>query len=85
MVFKLEYLDLWNAGLYHLVILLMAFSLVWPYIKIIFMGLCWVLNEKQINYQRRERILVILDTLGKWSFFDTYVVSILLVGFRFSL
>lgn len=49
------------------------------------MGLCWVLDGKHINYERREKILVILDTLGKWSFFDTYVVAILVVGFRFTL
>lgn len=78
-------LDLWNAGLYPLVILLMTFSCAWPYIKIILMGLCWVLDGKYINYERREKILVILDTLGKWSFFDTYVVTILVVGFRFTL
>lgn len=35
--------DMWDAGLYPLVIILCTFSIVWPYVKLILMIVCWVL------------------------------------------
>ena len=49
------------------------------------MFLCWFLPLYKLNFERREKLIIILDTLGKWAFFDTFVVSILVVGFRFNL
>jgi len=37
-----------------------------------------------LSIKRRETILLILDALGKWSLLDTYLLIMMMVGFRLS-
>ncbi len=73
--------DMWKAGVYPLSILIAAFSGVWPYGKLFLMSLCLSLNQKRLSFKARERILVILDTMGKWSLIDAYVLILMFVAF----
>lgn len=75
--------DMWKAGIWPLSILVALFSGVWPYIKLIMMLVAWVFPLSMIPEKHRERILMVLDALGKWSMLDTYIMVLFLVSFHF--
>jgi uncharacterized paraquat-inducible protein A len=59
--------DMWEAGVYPLSLLIAVFSGAWPYLKLLAMFICWMIHENKLSYRWREKFLVILDTMGKWS------------------
>ena len=75
--------DMWKSEVYLLAILVAVFSGIWPYVKLITLLLCWCLNESKLSPRVRERLLIILDILGKWSLLDSYVLIMMTVAFRF--
>lgn len=77
--------EMWTAQDYALSILIAAFSGGWPYVKLLFMFGSWIIpqNWKILYPARRERMLVLLDALGKWSLIDAMVMSLMMVSFRF--
>jgi hypothetical protein len=75
--------QLYNAGIYPLLALVVVFSGIWPYTKLFFMLHAWVTPAD--NTHRRERLLLALDALGKFSLVDTYVLVVMMVAFRFHL
>jgi len=77
--------DMWKAKVYPLSILVALFSGFWPYAKLILLLLCWIFPTRILSYQTREKCLMILDALGKWSLLDAYVLIMMLVGFRFQI
>jgi len=66
-------LDMWNAKVYPLAILILFFSGAWPYIKLLAMLAAWTVPPKLLNVSTRESTLVVLDVLGKWSLIDFFV------------
>jgi len=67
---------LWSSGLQVLAILVMAFSVVFPFVKL---GvLAWLCGAGVIDGGSR-RWLALVDRLGKWSMLDVFVVAILIV------
>lgn len=74
---------MWKSEIYFLAILIALFSGIWPYVKLILLIVCWCSNERIMSYKTRERILIIIDSLGKWSMLDTYVMVMMIVAFRF--
>ena len=46
---------------------------------------CWVLPPKYLVAKKREKMLIVLDTLGKWSLIDAYMLIMMTVSFRYSL
>lgn len=76
--------DMWEAGVYPLSLLVAVFSGAWPYLKLILMGMCWLFPIGWMGVGKRETMLRFLDALGKWSLIDAYVMSLMLVAFRFS-
>eukprot|EP00468_Gymnochlora_sp_CCMP2014_P004522 CAMPEP_0167759172 /NCGR_PEP_ID=MMETSP0110_2-20121227/10872_1 /TAXON_ID=629695 /ORGANISM="Gymnochlora sp., Strain CCMP2014" /LENGTH=1283 /DNA_ID=CAMNT_0007645521 /DNA_START=139 /DNA_END=3990 /DNA_ORIENTATION=- len=77
--------DMWKAKVYPLSILVALFSGGWPYLKLGLMMLCWLFPLSWLNPKRREDLLIALDALGKWSLLDSYVLSLMLVAFRFNI
>ena len=75
--------DMWKSEVYLLAILVAVFSGIWPYVKLITLLLCWCLNESKLSPRVREKLLIVLDTMGKWSLLDSYVLIMMLVAFRF--
>lgn len=75
--------ELFGAGIYPLLFLVVVFSGIWPYAKLIWMLHIW--NAPYSNQEQRERRLLTLDALSKFSLVDTYVLVIMLVAFRFHL
>jgi hypothetical protein len=70
--------DMWQAHVYVLAILVALCSGVWPYTKIILLGVCWFYTPP-----RRGQILEWIDVLGKWALVDTFVMTLMLVAFHF--
>lgn len=77
--------DMWKAGVYPLSILIACFSGIWPYVKLMLMLMCWWFPVRWLPIHRRERVLIALDALGKWSLVDSYVLVLMLVAFRLTL
>jgi hypothetical protein len=76
---------MWDAGIYPLSILIAAFSGFWPYAKLLMMTVCWIIPGRILKILHRERILIVLDALGKWSLVDSFVMILMMVSFHFTL
>lgn len=82
---KSTVVDMWDAGVYTLAVLILFFSGAWPYVKLLSMLLAWVAPPKLLSVARRETILVTLDVLGKWSLIDFFVMILMLCAFYFNI
>ncbi len=66
---------LWEKGLFVLVVLVVGFSLLFPFAKL---GvLLWVALSRNIG-ERQLKWLHVVEFLGKWSMLDAFLVSIIL-------
>jgi len=74
--------DFWQSKAYSLAILIALFSGIWPYIKLLLLGVCWIVPLRQ---ERREAILIFLDQMGKFSFIDLFVSLYMIVSFYVSI
>jgi len=75
--------ELYHAGIWPLLLLVVCFSGIWPYVKLAMMLYSWM---RPSDYQhQRERRLLTLDALGKYSLVDVYVLILFVVAFRFHL
>jgi hypothetical protein len=72
---------LWNTGSYALAMLIVIASISWPFIKIMLSLYAWFVPFAS-RPVRRERLLEIIDALGKWSFVDIVVFTEIVVAFR---
>ena len=77
-------LDLWNTGGKAIAILILLFSGVWPYTKLLITLIFWFLPPCRLSVTRRGSILGLLDALAKWSTIDIFVLVISLIAFRIS-
>ena len=77
--------DMWQAGVYPLAIMIGIFSGCWPYLKLLLMLFSWMAPTSVFPVYKRERLLMWLDALGKYSLVDTYVLVLMMVAFRFHL
>jgi len=74
---------MWHAGVYPLALLIAVFSGSWPYIKLLMMLFCWLIPPARFSEKKREYTLMLLDMLGKWSLIDSFVLTLMVVAFRF--
>lgn len=72
--------ELWDSASYALAILIVITSIMWPYVKLLLSLFAWMVPYR--NSTRRERLLEVVDCLGKWSFVDIFVLLIIMVSFR---
>jgi hypothetical protein len=75
-------MDMWEAGAKELAILIIFFSGLWPYTKQFTVLFLWFAGPNLTSVSRRESILLWLDTLGKWSFVDIFVLVVSVASFR---
>ena len=67
---------MWDFGLYAAAILVVAFSLIFPFVKLaMLLATLWVPMRDGL----RRRILVSLRNLGRWSLLDVFIVLTILV------
>jgi hypothetical protein len=75
-------IDIWNAGGKALAILILIFSVIWPYTKSLMTLVIWFLPPTKLPMSRRGTILLWLDWLAKWSMVDIFVLVITIAAFR---
>jgi uncharacterized paraquat-inducible protein A len=74
--------DIWNAGGEELAIMILIFSVIWPYTKSLMTFVLWFLPPSRLSISRRGSILLWLDWLAKWSMIDIFVLVISIAAFR---
>lgn len=74
---------MWLAGSEVLSTLVALFSGVWHYMKLVLMLISFFLLTSILSHKRREKILIVLDATGKFSFLDTYIMIMMIVVFHF--
>ena len=62
--------EMYHAGVYTLMILVLLFSGIWPYIKLLSMLFSWVAPQSVFAIRKRGKVLIWLDSLGKYSLVD---------------
>lgn len=67
--------SLYSDGHWPIATLVLAFSVVFPLVKLVGLGLAWF---APLEPGRRARLLRVVDRLGKWSMLDVLVVAVLL-------
>jgi uncharacterized paraquat-inducible protein A len=77
--------EMFQAGVYLLMLLILFCSGVWPYVKLLALMFCWMASTRRLPPIRREQILYLLDSLGKFSLIDAYVLVLMMVAFRYEL
>jgi len=75
--------NMWKAGVRGLSLLILLFSGVWPYVKIVAMWMSWCLPG--LDPHTRGRLLKNLDAFGKWSLIDAFVMLLFMVLFHFEI
>lgn len=66
---------LWSSGLYVLAVLVVGFSVVFPFAKLgVLAGICWAGKTDE----RSGPLLAWVERLGKWSMLDVFLVCIIL-------
>jgi hypothetical protein len=75
--------DMWEAKVYALSLLIAIFSGAWPYLKLLLLLFCWTTPINVLPRKNRERVLMSLDVLGKWSLIDAFVLTLMMVAFHF--
>lgn len=78
-------IDIWKAGGRELAILIIIFSGIWPYTKLLITLWLWLSPPSNISISRRGSILLWLDSLAKWSMIDIFVLVISIAAFRVSI
>jgi hypothetical protein len=72
---------MYHAGVYMLMIIILIFSGIWPYAKLLLMLVAWILPPSMLSPAERGSLLVWLDILGKYSLVDSFVLILFMVGF----
>lgn len=65
--------------------MIFLFSGIWPFVKLIMLFIAWFIPTRFVSYKKREKILNILDALGKFSFFDCFLMNLLMDAFHFNI
>ena len=66
---------MWESKLYIISILILCFSIVFPFIKLVSLFAAWFLPWKSTS---RAKFIYLVELLGKWSYLDVFVVILLL-------
>ena len=74
-------IEMLKAGVYLLGFILLGFSVVWPYLKLIILGTVFALSASQLRPKSRAAIMEWIDALGKWSMFDVFALCACMVIF----
>jgi len=75
-------IEMMKAGVILMGIVLMGFSIFWPYVKLIILVCVWVLPSSKLRPSRRACLLMWVDALGKWSMFDVFCLCVMMVVFN---
>ena len=66
---------MWTSHLYVIALLILFFSIIFPLFKLSIMFIVWF---RVRTIHRQEKLYHLVQNLGKWSFMDIFIVSLLL-------
>ena len=73
-------ITLFHEGEYFLFTVLTLFTLVFPCVKLGLLGIIWL--EREHDLAKVQRLHRWVESLGKWSMLDVFVVAILIVAMK---
>jgi len=73
-------ITLFREGEFFLFVILTLFTLVFPCVKLGLLGVIWL--EREHNLAKVQRLHSWVESLGKWSMLDVFVVAILIVAMK---
>jgi paraquat-inducible protein A len=76
--------DLWQAGMWPLAIIVVCASLLIPFLKIVGLMFLTLTEGGPAERRARTRLYVVIAQVGRWSMLDVYVIS-LVVAVHFGL
>lgn len=65
---------LFQHGAYLLGVLIMIFSVIWPYVKLFALLAIIFISPERLSYHNRGKVLFLMDRLGKYSMLDVYFI-----------
>jgi len=77
--------QMYRSGIYSLLVVVVVFSGIWPYMKCLLMLWAWFVPQSRLSKKTRGRLLFAIDALSKFSLVDTYVLVVMMVSFRLHL
>ena len=67
---------MWVEGLYGIAVLIVGFSIIFPFAKLFVLFYTWKFEKKA---KKRHRLLSLIEPLGKWSMLDVFATCIILI------
>jgi paraquat-inducible protein A len=77
--------DLWQAGMWPLAIIVVCASLLIPFFKIIGLMFLTLTLDRPADPHARTRLYLFIARIGRWSMLDVYVVSLIVAVLHFGL
>jgi paraquat-inducible protein A len=75
--------DLWQAGMWPLAIIVVCASLLIPFFKIIGLMFLTLTRGRSDERHARTRLYLLIAGIGRWSMLDVYVISLLVAVLHF--
>jgi paraquat-inducible protein A len=77
--------DLWQAGMWPLAIIVVCASLLIPFLKIIGLMFLTLSPHRPADRRAHTRLYLVIAQVGRWSMLDVYVISLLVAVLHFGL
>jgi paraquat-inducible protein A len=77
--------DLWQAGMWPLAIIVVCASLLIPFFKIIGLMFLTLTLDRPVDRLARTRLYLFIAQIGRWSMLDVYVISLIVAVLHFGL
>ena len=75
--------DLWQAGMWPLAIIVVCASLLIPFFKIIGLMFLTLTLDRPADPHARTRLYLFIARIGRWSMLDVYVISLIVAVLHF--
>jgi len=75
--------EMYKAKVYVLSLLVLVWSGIWPYLKLVLLLLAWFIPPRYLTATTRGRMLLVFDSLGKWCMIDVFLMLLMSEAFRF--
>ena len=77
--------DLWQAGMWPLAIIVVCASLLIPFLKIVGLMFLTLTEGRPADRHARTRLYMVIAQIGRWSMLDVYVISLIVAVLHFGL
>jgi paraquat-inducible protein A len=75
--------DLWQAGMWPLSLIVLCASLLVPFFKIAGLMFLTFTIDRTTNRRGRTRLYLLIAQIGRWSMLDVYVISLVVAVLHF--